>query len=159
MSSVIDPPVPRLDDVLALAPQSVAAMRELEKSFKSSGVDHGLLELVKLRASQINGCVFCIDMHVDLLLARGEKPMRLHQLPSWRESPLYSTRERAALAWCEALTRLAETGAPDADYEAFASQFTPAQQVSLTLAIGAINVWNRLNVGFRAPPASKAAAA
>ncbi len=157
--SSLDAPVPRLDDVLSLAPQSVEAMRQLERSFKSSGLDFMLLELVKLRASQMNGCVFCIDMHVELLLAQGEKAVRLHHLPAWRESPWFTPRERAALGWCEALTRLADTGAPDADYDALKSQFTPAQQVSLTLAIGAINVWNRLKVGFRSGPATTSAAA
>jgi AhpD family alkylhydroperoxidase len=145
--------VPRLEGEMSLAPQSIAAMRELEKSFKSSGLEEALLALVKLRASQINGCAFCIDMHVAHLLALGETATRLHHLPAWRESPAYSDRERAALGWCEALTRLSETGAPDADYDALRLQFEPAEQVSLTLAIGAINVWNRLKVGFRSPPA------
>ncbi|MET0292152.1 MAG: carboxymuconolactone decarboxylase family protein [Steroidobacteraceae bacterium] len=150
---------PRLDDPAALAPQSIEALVALEKSFKSSGLDFRLLELVKLRASQINGCVFCMDMHVSLLTAQGEKAVRLHHLPAWRESPLFTERERAALGWCEALTRLAETGAPDADYAALEPHFTPQQQVSLTLAIGAINVWNRLKVGFRAAPATVTVAA
>jgi AhpD family alkylhydroperoxidase len=152
-------PAPRLDKVMTLAPQSIEAMYALEKSFQSSGLDHRLLELAKLRASQINGCVFCIDLHVGRLLAAGENPMRLHHLPAWRESPLFTAQERAALGWSETLTLLADTGAPDADYEALEAQFTPAQQVSLTLAIGSINVWNRLNVGFQVPPASAAVAA
>jgi AhpD family alkylhydroperoxidase len=150
---------PRLNDVLKLAPQSVEAMMQLEKSFKASGLEYRLLELVKLRASQINGCVHCIDMHVGQLTAQGETPARLHQLPAWRESSLYTARERAALGWCESLTRLAETGAPESDYAPMAAEFTPAEQVSLTLAIGAINVWNRLQVGFRASPAPVRAAA
>jgi AhpD family alkylhydroperoxidase len=150
---------PRLAEVPKLAPQSIEAMLQLERSFKASGLEHRLLGLVKLRASQINGCVYCIDMHVAELMALGEATPRLHQLPAWHESSLYTARERAALGWCESLTRLAETGAPEADYAALAAEFTPAEQVSLTLAIGAINVWNRLQVGFRAAPASARAAA
>jgi AhpD family alkylhydroperoxidase len=149
----------RLPDVFKLAPQGFEAMMQLEKSIKASGLEYRLLGLVKLRASQINGCVRCIDMHAGELTALGEPPQRLHQLPAWRESSVYTARERAALGWCESLTRLAETGAPDADYAAMAAEFTPAEQVSLTLAIGAINAWNRLQVGFRASPAPAHAAA
>lgn len=150
---------PRLTEVHKLAPQSVEAMMQLEKSFKDSGLEDSLLTLLKLRASQMNGCVYCIDMHVRHLVAIGETPQRLHQLPAWRESSLYTARERAALGWCESLTRLAETGAPDEDYAPLVAQFTPEEQVRLTLAIGAINVWNRLQVGFRASPAATRAAA
>ena len=146
----------RIRNAVMLAPKPLAAMREVEKTIHDSGLEHALLGLVKVRASQINGCAFCIDMHVTQLLEAGESALRLHHLAAWRESPLYTARERAALGWCEALTRLAETGAPDADYEALAAQFTQAEQVTLTFAIGAINVWNRLQVGFRAPPASVA---
>lgn len=149
----------RVRNAVLLAPKSLAAMRELEKSIKECGLEHRLLGLVKVRASQINGCTFCIDMHVKELLAEGEDALRLHHLAGWRESPLFDERERAALAWTESLTRLAETQAPDAVYEALAARFTEAEQVSLTYAIGAINVWNRLQVGFRAPPAKVAAAA
>jgi AhpD family alkylhydroperoxidase len=154
MSAALEQPAPRLSGELLLAPQGVAAMQALERSFQSSGLEPALLLLVKLRASQINGCTFCIDMHAPHFLAKEENPMRLHHLPAWRDSPLYSARERAALGWCESLTRLAETGAPDADYAGVQSLFTPAEQVNLTLAIGAINTWNRLKVGFRALPAS-----
>ena len=125
-------------------------MQALEVELAASGLDHELLELVKLRASQINGCAFCIHMHTTDLRKHGEIEMRLYMLNAWRESPLYSNRERAALAWTEALTRLSETGAPDAEYEDLKAEFTEAEQVNLTLAIGAINVWNRLQVGFRA---------
>jgi AhpD family alkylhydroperoxidase len=143
----------RIRNAVMLAPKSLAAMRELEKTIHDSGLEHPLLLLVKVRASQINGCTFCIDMHVKQFLAEGGDPFRLHHLAGWRESPLYSERERAALAWCETLTRLSETGAPDADYETLAAQFSEEERVTLTYAIGAINVWNRLQVGFRAPPA------
>lgn len=149
----------RVKNAVFLAPKSLAAMRELEKAVRESGLDHRLLGLVKVRASQINGCTFCIDMHVKELLAKGEDPMRLHHLAGWRESPLYSARERAALAWCESLTRLSETGAPDDVYQALAAQFSEVEQVTLTYAIGAINTWNRLQVGFRAPPSHVPAAA
>ena len=109
-----------------------------------------IVELIKLRASQINGCAFCIHMHTTEARAHGETEMRLYMLNAWRESSLYTERERAALAWTEALTLVAETGAPDADYVLLASAFGDAEQVQLTLAIGAINLWNRLQVGFRA---------
>jgi AhpD family alkylhydroperoxidase len=141
---------PRVKNAHALAPDSIKAMMALEASFASSGLSPTLLDLVRLRASQINGCAYCIHMHSTHLRERGESEMRLYMLSAWRESPLYSARERAALAWTEALTRLAETGAPDADYALVAAEFSEAEQVSLTLLIGAINAWNRLQVGFRA---------
>lgn len=141
---------PRLNDPYKLAPAPIKAMQALEAALAASGLDHELLELIKLRASQINGCAFCIHMHTTDLRKHGEIEMRLYMLDAWRESPLYSNRERAALAWTEALTKLSQTGAPDADYEDLKAEFTEAEQVNLTLAIGAINVWNRLQVGFRA---------
>jgi AhpD family alkylhydroperoxidase len=152
---------PRLRDHLKSAPEAIKAMMAVEAGIAASGLDHGLLELVKMRASQINGCAFCIHMHATHALARGESEMRLYMLDAWRESSLYTARERAALAWTEALTLVAETGAPDADYEALQGRFTESEQVHLTLAIGAINLWNRLQVGFRADhprEASRAAA-
>lgn len=141
---------PRIKDALKLVPDAVKAMMALETAIKTSGLEHNLIELVKLRASQINGCAFCIHMHTTDLRAHGETEMRLYMLNAWRESPLYSTRERAALAWTEALTLLAATGAPDSDYELLRSEFTDSEQVNLTMLIGSINVWNRLQVGFRA---------
>jgi AhpD family alkylhydroperoxidase len=141
---------PRLKEPHKLAPAAIKAMMALESALKDSGLEHNLLELVKLRASQINGCAFCIHMHATDLRRQGEEEMRLYMLDAWRESQLYSPRERAALAWTEALTRLADTRAPDADYELVKAEFTEAEQVNLTLAIGAINVWNRFQVGFRA---------
>lgn len=109
-----------------------------------------MLELVMLRASQVNGCAFCIHMHATDARAHGETEMQLHMLSAWRESPLYSDRERAALAWTEALTLVAGTGAPDADYNLIKGAFTESEQVNLTLLIGTINLWNRLQVGLRA---------
>ncbi len=138
----------RVANPFKAAPEPIKAMMALEASFANSGLDHNLLELMKLRASQINGCAYCIHMHVTDLRKHGENEMRLHLLSAWRESSSFTPRERAALGWTEALTRLAETGAPDEDYEVLQAEFTEAEQVNLTLAIGAINVWNRLNVGF-----------
>ncbi|MEZ5862982.1 MAG: carboxymuconolactone decarboxylase family protein [Geminicoccaceae bacterium] len=142
---------PRLKNHYAAAPAAVQAMRGLEAALAKCGLEHSLLELVKLRASQINGCAFCIYMHATALRQAGESEMRLYMLDGWRESPLYSARERAALAWTEALTRVADTHAPDADYALLQAEFTDSEQVNLTFAIGAINVWNRLQVGFRVP--------
>lgn len=141
---------PRLENYFKLAPEGTKAMMALEASIAASGIEQSLLELVKLRASQINGCAFCIHMHTTDARKHGETEMRLYMLNAWRESPLYNDRERAALAWTEALTLVAETGAPDEDYALFKAQFTPAEQMQITLQIGAINVWNRLQVGFRA---------
>src|SRR3954471_23606278 len=141
---------PRLANPFKAAPEGMKAMMALEATLKASGLDPILLDLVKLRASQINGCAYCIHMHATDLRKRGESEMRLYMLSAWRESSLYNERERAALGWTEALTRLAETRAPDEDYDRLKAQFTEAEQVNLTLAIGAINVWNRLQVGFRA---------
>lgn len=141
---------PRLKNPHKSAPDGIKAMMALEASFEKSGLEEGMRHLVKLRASQINGCAFCIHMHTTDARKHGETEMRLYMLNAWRESPLYSDRERAALAWTEALTLLPQTGAPDADYELVKAQFSEAEQVQLTLLIGAINVWNRLQVGFRA---------
>lgn len=140
---------PRLD-FLTLAPDALKPMLALSMSVETSGLERALLELVKLRASQINACAFCIDMHTKDARKHGESEQRLYLLNAWRESPLYSPRERAALGWTEALTRLADTGAPDADYAALDAHFTDAEKVKLTLAIVTINGWNRLAVGFRA---------
>ncbi|MBN8920508.1 MAG: carboxymuconolactone decarboxylase family protein [Rhizobiales bacterium] len=141
---------PRIADARAAAPAVIKAMVGVQAAITASGLDPVLLELVKLRASQINGCAYCIHMHATDLRKQGQPEMRLYMLNAWRESTLYTPRERAALGWTEALTRLAETGAPDADYEALKAQFSETEMVNLTMAIGAINVWNRLQVGFRA---------
>lgn len=141
---------PRVNNAFKLAPEAIKAMLALETSIRNSGLEHSLLHLVKMRASQINGCAHCLHMHATDARKHGETEMRLYMLNAWRESLLYSDRERAALAWTEALTRLAETGAPDADYEVFKAAFNEQEQVHLTLQIGSINTWNRLQVGFRA---------
>ena len=125
-------------------------MLNLNHTVENSGLERSLLELVKIRASQINGCAFCLHMHVTDARKLGETELRIALLPAWRESSLYTDRGRAALAWTEALTLIAETGAPDEDYALVQEQFTEAEQVNLTFAIGVINTWNRLAVGFRA---------
>lgn len=132
-------------------PEATRAMTELERVVESSSLEPKLRELVKLRASQINGCAYCVDMHTKDARAIGEEEQRLHLVAVWREAPGFSPRERAALAWTEALTLLAQTGAPDDAYEEIAREFDPPEQVALTLLIVAINGWNRLSVGFRRP--------
>lgn len=119
----------------------------------NSGLEPSLLELVKIRASQLNGCAICLAMHAHEARRAGESEERIYMLNAWQESSLYNERERAALAWTEALTRLTETGAPDKDYEMIAAQFSPDEQVNLTMAIVVINGFNRLGVGFRVSPA------
>ncbi|WP_090563090.1 carboxymuconolactone decarboxylase family protein [Belnapia rosea] len=130
-------------------PTLYKALITLEGHIRQSGLPHGLMELVKTRASQINGCAFCIDMHGRNAMKTGETPLRLLLLSAWRESSLYTAQERAALAWTEAVTLLPQTAAPDADYAAAAEHFSPAELMSLTTLIGMINLWNRLAVGFR----------
>jgi AhpD family alkylhydroperoxidase len=139
---------PRLDFYKA-SPKMIQAMLDLEDKMKDSGLELSLCELVRTRASQINGCAYCIHMHTKDAIAEGESVERLFLLDAWRESPLYTDRERAALEWTEALTLVSQTHAPDSAYEALASQFTPEEQVNLTVLIGAINMWNRLAIGFR----------
>ncbi|KUP91332.1 carboxymuconolactone decarboxylase family protein [Tritonibacter horizontis] len=147
-------------DQFAAAGDLFKPMMEQEELLKASGLDITIIELVKLRASQINRCAFCIHMHTHDARKLGESEDRLHLLPAWRESPLYTARERAALAWTEALTLVADTAAPDADYALVAEQFSPREQVALTLLIGAINSWNRIAIGFRTPhPVAKEASA
>ena len=131
------------------SPKAMKAMIALNDFVENCGLEHSLLELVKMRASQINGCAYCLHMHSTDARKQGESEMRLYLLDAWRESSLYSERERAALAWTEALTRLSETRAPDADYAEMARHFSEEEQVNLTVAINMINSWNRIAVGFR----------
>ena len=140
---------PRLD-MSKVPPEAMKAMMGLEAYVRSGRLEPRLIELVKTRASQINGCAYCLDMHTRDARALGETEQRLHLLPAWRESPLYTDRERAALAWTEALTLVSETHAPDDVYELARSQFSEAELVDLTMLIVAINGWNRLAIGFRA---------
>lgn len=137
-------------DIAAVAPGAYRALTGVEAYLRSSGLDHRLRELVKVRASQINGCAFCLHMHSGEALRQGETAQRLVLLDGWRESSLYAAGERAALAWTECLTRVAERGAPDEAYEALAGHFPLAEIADLTTMIGMINLWNRLMVGFAA---------
>jgi AhpD family alkylhydroperoxidase len=134
------------------APGSVQAMYKLEKYVEESGLERPLLELVKTRVSQINGCAFCIDMHTKDARAAGETEQRLYGLSAWREAPYYSERERAALAWAEVVTLISQTHASDEEYEAAHAQFSEGELVKLTMAVIAINGWNRLAIAFRTEP-------
>jgi AhpD family alkylhydroperoxidase len=140
---------PRLNP-FAAAPAAMQAWLDYGKGLLANGLEESLMELIKIRASQINGCAHCLDMHTKDARKYGETEQRLYLLDAWRESPLYSQRERAALEWTEALTLLPQTHAPDDAYRALQSQFSPEEQVKLTLLIVAINGWNRIQVGFRA---------
>jgi len=142
---------PRVD-YLKVGRGAYQAMLGLEKYLHQSGLEESLLDLLRLRASQINGCAYCIDMHWKDLRALGENEQRLYGLDAWQESPYYSDRERAALAWTEAVTNIREGHVPDEVYEKVRTQFTDQELVDLTLAIGAINVWNRLNIAARTVP-------
>jgi AhpD family alkylhydroperoxidase len=130
-------------------PAALKAMLGLEEAGRESSLEPALRELVKMRASQLNGCAYCLDMHSKDARARGESEQRLHVLAAWREAPFYSERERAALGWCEALTLLPQTGAPDEVYAQLTEQFDDEEIVALTLATVAINGWNRFAVGLR----------
>jgi len=139
---------PRLQ-YYSLQPALMKAMLGLEQAVRTSGIDHALLELVKLRASQINGCAYCIDMHWKDARHAGESEQRLYGLNAWRESSYYTEKERAALAWTEALTLVAETRAPDGDFEPLRKHFSSEDIVRLTYAIATINAWNRLSIAMR----------
>jgi AhpD family alkylhydroperoxidase len=128
------------------------AMLGLEKYLHECGLEESLLHLIKLRASQINGCAYCIDMHWKDLRSIGEEEQRLYGLDAWEESPYYTDRERAALAWTEAVTKIREGHAPDEVYEEVAKQFTEKELADLTLAIATINAWNRLSIAARTVP-------
>ena len=141
----------RLDFTQA-SPDAVKAMYALEAAIAKLGVEHSLLELIRLRASQINGCAFCVDMHTSDARKAGETERRLYAVSVWRETPFFTARERAVLAWTEALTLLPQNQAPDDVYAALAAELTPAEMVNVSLAIGSINTWNRLAVGFRKMP-------
>jgi AhpD family alkylhydroperoxidase len=143
----------RLDPRKA-APEALEAMSSLHSYVRNCGLDYKLLELVKLRASQINGCAWCMDMHSKELRAAGEDEQRLHLLSAWRECPFYNESERAALAWTEAVTLLREGGIPDDVFAFVRSQFNEQELVKLTLAIVAINGANRINIAFRTIPGS-----
>ncbi|HLU25016.1 MAG TPA: carboxymuconolactone decarboxylase family protein [Longimicrobiales bacterium] len=142
-------------DYARVAPDGLRAMLDLERYIRECGLEHSLLHLVKLRASQINGCAYCVDMHSKDARAEGEEEQRLYALSVWRETPFFSERERAALAWTEALTLIHdERGVPDELYNAVRERFSEKELVDLTLAIVAINGWNRIAMSFRPPVGS-----
>jgi AhpD family alkylhydroperoxidase len=142
---------PRID-YTRVAGGVLTAMRELEKYLHGCGIDESLLHLIKLRVSQINGCAYCIDMHWKDLRALGENEQRLYGLDAWEESPYYTDRERAALAWAEAVTNLKDGHVSDAVYEDTIKHFGEKELADLTLAVGAINSWNRLLIAGRTVP-------
>jgi AhpD family alkylhydroperoxidase len=139
-------------DYTKASPEAAKAMFGLEKYLRGCGLEHSLLLLVKMRASQINGCAYCLDMHSKDARADGETEQRLYTLNAWRETPFFTDRERAALAWTEALTRIADTHAPDDVFQEVREQFDEKELIDLTLAIVTINSWNRIAIGLRMPP-------
>ena len=139
-------------DAAKVAPDTYKAMSALEVCVSQSGLESTVLELVKTRVSQINQCAFCLDMHTKDARAQGETEQRLYALSAWRETPFFTERERAGLAWAESVTCVADAGVPDAVYEVARKHFTEKELVDLTLAIVAINGWNRLSVAFRKLP-------
>jgi AhpD family alkylhydroperoxidase len=141
------------------APDTVKALLALENQVQTSGLERSLIELVKTRASQINGCAYCINMHTADARKHGETEARLFLLDAWRESPVYSDRERAALAWTEAVTLISKTHAPDDVYAELRSHFSEAETVNLTMLIATINAWNRIAISFRSVPEVKVKAA
>jgi AhpD family alkylhydroperoxidase len=150
---VIDAPVGRGQmtrlDYYKVAPEGVKALYALERYLRTSGLEPALVELVKLRASLMNGCAYCVDLHTKDARAKGETEQRLFAVPVWRETPFFSPRERAALAWTEAVTEIGRGGVSDGLYDEGRAQFTEKELVDLTVAVIAINGWNRLAVTFR----------
>ena len=128
------------------------AMLGVENAIKAGGLETSLLDLARMRASQINGCAYCLDMHAKDLRAAGESEQRIYSLDAWRETPFYNAREQAALAWAEAVTDISDGHAPDEVYEQVRQQFTEEEVELLTAAIAAINFWNRLNISLRTVP-------
>ena len=135
-----------------VAPEGVRALSGLEAYVRRSGLEPGLVDLVKTRASQLNRCAYCIDMHTKDARAAGETEQRLYALSAWRETPFYTDRERAALAWTDAVTLISDASVPDDLYEEARRQFSEKELVDLTLALVAINAWNRLGISFRTVP-------
>lgn len=140
---------PRIE-AFSVEPKLMQSLLKLEETVTASGLEQSLIELVKIRASQINACAYCLHMHTADALAEGERIERLLLLDAWRESALFTAREKAALGWAEALTNVNATNAPDEDYDALKPAFSESEIVKLTLLIGMINLWNRVCVGLRA---------
>jgi len=143
---------PRIDYMKVLPKEALHPLYALEFYLKKCGLEKSLLELVKMRASQINGCAFCIDMHWKDARAEGETEQRLYGLSAWREAPYYTERERAALEWTEAITLVSKDQVPDEVYELVKKQFSEAEIANLTMAVVAINGWNRIAISFRVVP-------
>jgi AhpD family alkylhydroperoxidase len=139
-------------DLIHVSPSIIHAMLGLERQVHQSGLERTLLDLVRMRASQINGCAYCLDMHSKDARANGETEQRLYGLDAWRETPYYSARERAALEWTEALTLVAESHVPDEVYDRVREQFSEEELIHLSLAVVAINGWNRMNIAARTVP-------
>jgi AhpD family alkylhydroperoxidase len=139
------------------APDAMKAMTALDSAIESSGLEPSLIDLVKTRASQINGCAFCLHMHTREARDRGESETRLYLLDAWHESPLYTERERAALAWTEAVTLVSQTHVPDAVYDEVKRHFAEGELVKLTLLVATINAWNRIAISFRSVHPTKTA--
>lgn len=139
-------------DYYRTAPEPINKLASVTKYLESSSLDPGLRALVEIRVSQINGCVYCVDLHTQQARKLGEAQRRLDTLPVWYESPDFDERERAALAWAVALTHISETHAPDADYDRLAEYFSEKEIVDLTVAISLINAWNRISIAFRKLP-------
>lgn len=137
------------------APELFKKFVEFNMSLKKGSIEESIQDLVVIRASQINGCAFCVDMHIKQATIHGERPLRLHHLAAWRESTLFIPRERAALAWTEVLTQLPPQGVPDDVYERVRGQLSEKEIVELTYTVMAINAWNRINVAFRVVPGSQ----
>jgi AhpD family alkylhydroperoxidase len=135
-----------------LAPEGIRAVAGLETYLRTSGLEQSLLDLIKTRASQLNGCAYCLDMHTKDARARGETEQRLYALPAWRATPFYTDQERAALAWTDAVTLISHGPVPDTIYELARRHFSDKELVDLTLALVAINGWNRLSIAFRTVP-------
>ncbi len=140
-------------DFYKTSPNAMKAMMGLEQQIARSGLEKPLVELVRLRASQINGCAYCVDMHSSDARKAGEDERRLATVVAWRETPFFSDRERAALEWTESLTLIAQTHVPDDLWNRVKPQFTPEELVDLTLLVNAINAWNRFAIAFRKLPA------
>jgi len=145
---------PRIDYRSAVSKEALHALYALEQAVRKSGLETKLLELVRMRASQLNGCAYCLDMHSKDARAEGETEQRLYGLSAWRETPYYTDRERAALAWAEAVTLISRDQVPDEVYKETRQHFSEDELVHLTMALVAINSWNRVAISFRAVPGS-----
>ncbi|GAB3319381.1 MULTISPECIES: carboxymuconolactone decarboxylase family protein [Luteimonas] len=142
-------------DFMQQSPELTRKLVELDALFKKTTIEESIQDLVKIRASQINGCAFCLDMHVKQATIHGERPLRILHLPAWRESPLFNPRERASLAWAEVLTQIPAQGVADDYYERVGAQLSEKEMSDLAFIVASINAWNRINIGFRTVPGSR----